>query len=61
MFYTRDLLSKRYLAGHAVSQDGITWLRNDDTIQLLNSGEGWDSDMACYPALLEYKKKKYFF
>lgn len=49
MFYTRDLITKEYLAGYAVSEDGIHWDRKDELLNLEKSNEGWDSQMACYP------------
>lgn len=61
MFYTRDLLSKEYLAGYAESEDGIRWVRKDDALPLEKSDEGWDSEMACYPVKLVTEKKKYLF
>lgn len=61
MFYTRDLISKDYLVGYAVSSDGIHWERKDSLFQLPKSLEGWDSEMACYPVILETGCAKYMF
>lgn len=61
MFYTRDLVTKEYLAGYAVSDDGIHWERRDDETGLLKSLEGWDSEMACYPVKFETQEKTYLF
>lgn len=61
MFYTRDLVSKEYLAGYAESKDGINWVRKDDLMKLDKSDEGWDSEMACYPVKLLTKTKQYLF
>lgn len=52
MYYTRDLVSKDYLVGYAVSKDGIHWQRKDSLIGLSKSDIGWDSEMACYPVKL---------
>lgn len=61
MFYTRDTISKDYIAGYAVSKDGKKWERKDEMFPLKRSMEGWDSKMACYPAILSVKDKKYIF
>ena len=41
-----------YRIGYASSDDGTHW-RRDDAGGLLPSGKDWDSEMCCYPALLE--------
>ena len=61
MYYTRDLVSKQYLAGYATSDDGIHWTRQDDKLSLVKSGESWDSEMACYPVKLVTKNHTYLF
>ena len=61
MYYTRDLVTKEYIAGYAVSEDGINWTRNDDDFPLLKSDTGWDSEMACYPVIYRNGNKKYIF
>lgn len=61
MLYTRDLISKEYLSGYAISPDGITWSRRDDLWNLYHSNEGWDSDMACYPVKLQTSNKTFLF
>lgn len=61
MFYTRDTINKEYLAGMAKSCDGINWERLDLEFPLKKSGQGFDSEMACYPVLLECKYGTYLF
>lgn len=61
MFYTRDFIPKDYVAGYAVSADGIHWERKDSLLNLEKSEQGWDSEMACYPVKLQYKDKTYLF
>lgn len=61
MYYTRDLVSKQYLAGYATSVDGIHWTRQDNKLSLVKSGELWDSEMACYPVKLLTKNHNYLF
>lgn len=61
MYYTRDLLSKQYLAGYAVSEDGIHWERKDELLALKKSGKAWDEEMACYPVKLVTRDHSYLF
>ena len=63
MLYTRDLLSKEYLAGYAVSHDGRKWVRQDKQLNLLKSEDdgAFDSQMACYPVKLNCNDKTYLF
>lgn len=61
MYYTRDLISKEYLSGYAVSENGKVWTRKDNELQLFHSKEGFDSEMACYPVKLKCKYGTYLF
>ena len=61
MRYTSDTLSKEYKAGYAESFDGIHWKRKDYFSKLEKSESGFDSEMACYPVVLETKYKTYMF
>ena len=61
MYYTKDTISKEYLVGYAISEDGIHWERKEDAINLKKSKEGWDSEMACYPVKLVTEGKTYLF
>jgi hypothetical protein len=45
---------KSYRIGYAVSEDGTTWVRRDDQDGLAPAEEGWDSEMAAYPAVYEH-------
>src|SRR3954468_10556139 len=46
-----------YRLGAAWSADGIRWKRIDATMGLDRSGEGWDADMICYPALFWHRER----
>jgi predicted GH43/DUF377 family glycosyl hydrolase len=61
MFYTRDFIPKDYVIGYAESIDGKIWERRDELVGISKSSDGWDSEMACYPVLLEYNEKVYMF
>jgi hypothetical protein len=56
----RTNLSRGYRLGYAYSTDLIKWVRDDNNkgIELGIPGE-WDSEMMCYPHLLELKDKVY--
>ena len=61
MYYTRDLISKEYIVGYAISANGREWIRQDEKACVVPSDEGWDSEMACYPVKLITKNKEYLF
>ncbi len=61
MYYTLDTLDKEYKSGFATSSDGIYWQRHDELFPLQRSKDGFDSQMLCYPALLEVGSRKYMF
>jgi sucrose-6-phosphate hydrolase SacC (GH32 family) len=42
-----------YRIGYAVSDDLMTWQRDDDVAGLAPSSEGWDSEMVSYPHVFE--------
>lgn len=50
-----------YRIGYAQSRDGISWERKDDTVNLGLSEEGFDTQMLCYPHVIEHKGKKFMF
>ena len=40
---------RAYRIGYAYSEDIIDWKRDDDSVGIEVSENGWDSDMLCYP------------
>lgn len=50
-----------YLPGFAVSNDGIHWERRDDHVGITTSKDGWDSEMLCYPHVIEVGDYFYMF
>jgi hypothetical protein len=48
-----------YRIGYAESKDGINWIRKDEEAGIDVSGEGWDSEMICYPYVFDHKGKRY--
>ena len=52
---------KNYMAGLATSDDGNVWIRRDSKVGIEKSKSGWDSEMICYPSILNFKNKTYMF
>jgi len=42
-----------YRMGYASSSDLVTWTRNDPAAGISRSTTGWDSEMICYPNIIE--------
>jgi hypothetical protein len=62
LYYAVRTLPNGYTLGWATSPDGENWERKDaDLDGLALSGEGWDSQMACYPALIKVKERIFLF
>jgi len=61
MYFTRGTIDGDYQAGVASSEDGVHWIRADDTFGLDLSREGWDSRALCYPALCAHHGKIWMF
>ncbi len=41
----------RYRIGYAFSKDGYNWKRDDDSVGITISEDGFDDEMICYPAV----------
>jgi hypothetical protein len=54
-FRTRS--DSSYRLGYAYSDDLHNWIRDDDTLGLDVSPDGWDSGMMCYPHLFAHDDK----
>jgi predicted GH43/DUF377 family glycosyl hydrolase len=50
-----------YHIGYATSKDLINWERNDKLAGIEASESGWDSQMICYPAIVQVGGKKWMF
>jgi hypothetical protein len=48
---------ERYRIGAASSDDGVTWTRLDAVMGLGPAGNGWESEMTCYPALFWHRDR----
>lgn len=56
--FTYGTTDGKYLSGSAISSDLINWNRDDDFLNLLPSGTGFDSHSAAYPALIKLPNDK---
>lgn len=55
----RENKSKMYRLGYAYSKDLVHWIRNDECINYNFADSVWDSDMKCYPHLVEINGQIY--
>jgi predicted GH43/DUF377 family glycosyl hydrolase len=61
MWYSVRSFPDRYTIGHAESPDGFHWTRKDADWSLTPSDEGWDSEMTCYPFVIDIKGVRHMF
>ncbi len=61
MNFTYGTIDGRYIAGQAISFDGIIWERKDKEIGIDLSPKGWDSIHLSYPAIIKSHNKTYMF
>ncbi|MCE1190015.1 MAG: hypothetical protein LWX56_12860 [Ignavibacteria bacterium] len=61
LFYTRRTMDMRYHCGCSISDDGLTWTRIDDQLNLNHSESDFDSQMLYFPNLLELNGKYFLF
>jgi hypothetical protein len=55
----RTVKEKGYRLGYAYSDDLINWIRDDVNAGITTTEGAWDSDMMCYPNLVEVNGKIY--
>lgn len=53
--------ARGYRIGYARSSDLTTWTRHDESGALEPSAEGWDSEMVCYPCVVQVGKRLLLF
>jgi hypothetical protein len=61
MWYSIRLRSRPYRLGYAESSDGLRWERKDDEVGIDRSEGGWDSEMVCYPCVVDVGPQRYMF
>lgn len=61
MWYSIRSVTQPYRIGYAESSDGVTWTRRDDDVGIARSEDGWDSEMICYPCVIDVRGRRYMF
>jgi len=61
MWYSIRSRTSPYRMGYAESSDGINWIRKDEEVGIQRSESGWDSEMICYPCVVDVKGQRYMF
>ena len=61
MWYAVRSHGDNYAIGYAESKDGLVWERMDEKSGIGPSVEGWDSEMVCYPNVVEIADRRYMF
>lgn len=59
--YNLDGCVSGYRIGYAFSRDGVKWIRDDKRAGIEVSKSGWDSEMICYPDVIQIDNKLYMF
>ena len=61
MWYSIRSRTSPYRIGYAESFDGLKWIRKDDQAGIEASSTGWDSEMICYPCVVDIDGQRYMF
>jgi hypothetical protein len=61
MWYSIRTSHQPYQMGYAESRNGIEWIRQDDLVGITRSQHGWDSEMICYPCVVDVAGRRYMF
>jgi hypothetical protein len=61
MWYSIRSRTAPYRMGYAESSDGLFWERRDAEVGIERSATGWDSEMICYPCVVDAAGKRYMF
>ncbi len=56
--YRGQQVTETYRIGYAESLNGVTWERNDRSVELEVSASGWDSEMICYPFVFNLRGRR---
>lgn len=61
MWYSIRSRSAPYRIGYAESADGLAWNRRDERAGIARSDTGWDSEMICYPCVVDVAGRRFMF
>lgn len=59
MWYSRRGPELPYSIGYAESIDGYSWQRKDALAGINRSRDGWDSEMMCFPTIIDVNGSRY--
>ena len=61
MWYSIRSRTRPYRIGYAESADGVAWTRRDELAGLERSAAGWDSEMVCFPCVVDAGGRRLMF
>lgn len=61
MWYSIRSRTRPYRIGYAESHDGLRWTRRDDEVGIGASPQGWDSEMVCFPCVVDAGGRRLMF
>ena len=61
MFYSVRTKSLGYRLGYATSEDGYSWVRQDNELNFSVGSESWENESVCYPCLVDVNGKRFLF
>lgn len=61
MWYSIRSFRELYTIGYAESGDGLQWERRDASAGIEKSPSGWDSEMICYPFIVDMQGELFMF
>jgi hypothetical protein len=61
MWYSVRSFDRPYAIGYAESDDGLVWRRMDDRAGISRSSSGWDSEMICFPNVIDVGGRRLLF
>lgn len=61
MWYSIRSRSQPYRIGYAESVDGASWTRRDEEAGISASSTGWDSEMICFPCVVDVGERRLMF
>jgi hypothetical protein len=62
MWFSIRSTRQPYRLGHARSVDGLHWVRSGPEVPLVEaSRSGWDSEMVCYPCVIDHDGRRFMF
>ncbi|MFQ5921377.1 MAG: hypothetical protein ACE5M4_00895 [Anaerolineales bacterium] len=61
MWFSIRSFKKLYTIGYAESADGVSWVRKDAEVGIGKSDSGWDSEMICFPCVVDVRERRYMF